>query len=210
MRVVDIDFPYDMLVLDDVYTEEQQGYMWQELEYLYKSNMFLSPDDTGSAKYDDGSLKKSNKSVFLSKAYPKEYYEKSALIMIPRTTLLAPEVTDLMYQKNPCHGILVNINKVSPLISYYEDQDHYDFHYDESAYSTLSYLIREPRAFSGGEVTFKVNEAEVTIPIENNRVILFPSSYPHAVSRIDMDEKDKGKMLGRFSISQFLLIHAGE
>lgn len=210
MIPVDIDFPYDMLVLDDVYSEEQQGYMWSELEFLYSSDKFLEPADTKSAKYDDGTLKKKNQSVFLSKLYPTEYYEQSALIMVPRVILLQPEVIDLMRAKNPAHGILANVNRVSPLINYYEDSDHYDFHYDESAYSTLSYLIKEPRAFSGGEVVFQVNDSEVTIPIVNNRAILFPSCYSHAVKEISMKDEDRGKMLGRFSISQFLLITVSE
>lgn len=210
MIVTEIDFPYDMLVLDDVYSDEEQGWMWNELEYLYNSNAFLSADETGSAKNEDGSLKKSNSAVFLSKLYPKEYFDKSALIMVPRTKLLDNRVIDLMYEKNPCHGILKNVNRVSPLISYYEDSDHYDFHYDNSAYTTLSYLIREPKKFEGGDLVFRVRGNEVAVPIKNNRAILFPASYEHAVTEVFMKEEDKGKMMGRFSISQFLLIHAQE
>jgi hypothetical protein len=208
MRVVDIDFPYDMLVLDDVYTEEQQGYMWSELTYLYEANLFLDPEHTRSATDEDGTIKKSNKAVFPVKIYPKEYLDKSALIMVPRTVLLQPEVIDLMRAKNPAHGILENVNMVSPIISYYESHNYYDFHYDLSAYSTLSYLVKEPRAFEGGEVVFRVNDHEVTIPIQNNRVILFPSCYQHAVKEVFMDPSDEGKMLGRFCVGQFLLIHS--
>jgi Rps23 Pro-64 3,4-dihydroxylase Tpa1-like proline 4-hydroxylase len=209
MNVVDIDFPYDMLVFDDFYNEDEQSWMWNELKYLYDSNSFLEPDKTLSAVYDDGTLKKQNRAVFLTKLYPEEYYEQSALIMVPRMRFLSEQVIDLMYQKNPTHGILKNVNRVSPLVSYYENSDHYDSHYDESAYSTLSYFIKDESAFEGGDITFTVNDYTVQIPVKHNRAILFPSCYTHSVSNVIMPEENQTKMLGRFCVSQFLLIERG-
>jgi Rps23 Pro-64 3,4-dihydroxylase Tpa1-like proline 4-hydroxylase len=210
MKQVEIDFPYDMLVLDDVYTDEQRGYMWTELEYIYNTGLLLPPEETKPARNDDGSIKKQNKSVFLTTIYPPEYYTQSSLIMIPRTVLLQPSVVGMMEKMHPMHGILRNVNKVGPLVSYYENSDHYDSHYDEAAYTSLSYLFKEPQAFTGGDVVIDINGYSVTIPIKNNRVIIFPSCYPHAVTNVHMKEEDKGKMMGRFCITQFFFIYANE
>lgn len=209
MRLRETVFPYDMLIFDDFYTDEEQSWMWNELEYLYKANAFLEPENTLSAVYDDGSLKKQNRAVFLTKLYPEDYYQQSALIMVPRMRFLSEEIISMMEEKNPTHGILKNVNRVSPLVSYYENTDHYDFHYDESAYSTLSYFIKDQSAFTGGEIVFRVNEEELVLPVKHNMAILFPSCYTHAVRDVVMDQSRQGQMLGRFCISQFLLIERG-
>lgn len=201
-----IDFPYDVLVLDDLYTDEEQQWLWNEIEYLQSNNLFMSPENTYSARNEDGSLKKKNKSVFLTEIYPEEYLQQSALIMIPRTRFLSDEVMWMMYCKNPTHGILHNVTKVSPLVSYYEDGDGYDFHWDESAYSTLSYLVKDEEAFDGGEIVFNVNEFELTLPIKNNMGIIFPSRFEHSVKEVRMRDGYEGKGLGRLCISQFLWI----
>lgn len=206
MKLRDTAFPYDMLIFDDFYTDEEQEWMWNELSYLYNTDVFLEPEKTGSASYDNGASKKQNKAVFLTKLYPEEYFQQSALIMVPRMKFLSPEIISLMEEKNPTHGILRNINRVSPLVSYYENTDHYDFHYDESAYSTLSYFIKDESSFSGGELVFRVNDEELVLPVKHNMAVLFPSCYTHAVKDVVMENGMENRMLGRFCVSQFLLI----
>ena len=60
--------------------------------------------------------------------------------------------------------------------------------------------FKEPKQFKGGQ--FNLPQANVTIPMKNNRMIMFPSYYTHSVSPVKMDgEKNQG--LGRHTITHF-------
>ena len=59
---------------------------------------------------------------------------------------------------------------------------------------------RHTKKTVGGE--FVLPQAGVTIPMKNNRMILFPSYYTHAVNPVKFDgEKNQG--LGRHTITHF-------
>jgi len=204
MKKIDLDVKFDVLVLEDVYTEHQIVSIWKELDTFVEKDIFLSPDESGSAKYYDGKNKKKNRSVFIDEVYTKNYRGLSSVLTYPEQNLLSTDVKDMMAEINPCHGIFGLANQHSTLVSYYEKSDSYDFHHDLSAYSTLSYFFREPKSFTGGEILFKVNGEILELPVKNNMAIIFPSSYNHKVNEVDMNEDDLNKGLGRFCISQFV------
>ena len=86
------------------------------------------------------------------------------------------------------------------MVSYYEDGDYYKPHIDSMMFTCLIWVFREPKQFKGGE--FVLPQAGVTIPMRNNRMILFPSYYTHAVNPVKFDgEKNQG--LGRHTITHF-------
>ena len=66
----------------------------------------------------------------------------------------------------------------------------------------ITWFYREPKKFTGGNLRFPLFDME--IECKHNRVIVFPSSIYHGVDKIGMEEKDMGKKLGRFAMSQFL------
>ena len=207
MKIKNIETSFDLLVLEDVYDDNQTSEIWKELEMLIKSNALLPPELSGSAEYDDGSYKKKNKSLFLDFVYQENYRFLSPILKYTEEILLSPEIKDMMEKINPAHGILKVANQHGTLVSYYEKEDAYDFHTDNSAYSTLSYFYKEPKSFLGGEIVFDVNGEVVEIPIQNNMSIIFPSCYRHMVKPIKMKEEDLNKGLGRFCISQFIGIN---
>ena len=87
----------------------------------------------------------------------------------------------------------------SSLLSYYEDNDHYDAHHDVFLWTNLIWMVREPRLFDGGD--FKLNEPDVEIKLKNNRAVFFPSCYLHSVSPIKFHTQPKEIGYGRYTIS---------
>jgi Rps23 Pro-64 3,4-dihydroxylase Tpa1-like proline 4-hydroxylase len=203
MIIEKVRTPGDLLVIKDVFTEKELSSMWNEIDYYYDRNFFYSPELTLSAKNDDGSLKKRNLSLFVDGLYNQESRSLSAILEFTEQRLLCAETKDAMEELNPFHGIFKNVNQHSTLLNYYENDDYYDFHADSAVYSILTFLFKEPKAFSGGELIFSIGGSELVIDVKSNMSVIFPSSYQHKVSQISMEKQDLGKVLGRFSIAQF-------
>lgn len=199
----------DILVIEDVFTEKEQSAIWNELSMIVKNNILLPPDQTGSARYENGSIKKKNSAIFLDELYT-GYGRNISPIIKCTENLLLQESKDEFQKANNFFGMMKKANLHFTLVNYYENSDHYDFHDDDCAFTILSYIFKEPKKFSGGNITFKENEdaEEIEIEVRNNMSIVFPSFYQHKVDRVIMEREDMNKMLGRFSISQFLYISA--
>jgi len=88
------------------------------------------------------------------------------------------------------------------MISYFENSDYYEPHHDCACITVLSWLYREPRRFSGGDL---IIENDLKVDCLNNRTIVFPSILKHEVTKIRMDKRDMNQNLGRFCITQFTL-----
>ena len=89
----------------------------------------------------------------------------------------------------------------SALLSYYQDGDYYESHFDKSAMTILSYFFEEPKQFSGGNIVF--SDFNLELNLENNMVVIFPSCYQHEVKKIKMEGTSFDKR-GRYCVSQFL------
>lgn len=201
MEIQVITEPLELLFIDNPYSDAELDLIWKEIDLLQAANIFLPPEETGSAKTDDGVLMKKNKAVFLDGIYSQRTV--SPLLTFAEK-LLTPEVKEAMAFINPSHGIFGNANHHTTLLSYYEESDHYDFHFDTSAYTTLSYFFQEPKMFSGGEIVFKAGDSEIEFPMVNNFSIVFPSCYSHAVRKIKMKKQHLNKGLGRYCLTQFV------
>jgi Rps23 Pro-64 3,4-dihydroxylase Tpa1-like proline 4-hydroxylase len=87
------------------------------------------------------------------------------------------------------------------MISRYGNGDYYKPHKDNSLFTALLWLNREPKEFSGGNLTFTSHNH--TIEYKNNRCIIFPSVTTHEVSEVFMDAESTN---GRFCITIFSII----
>ena len=94
------------------------------------------------------------------------------------------------------------LNEDNTQILYYENNDEYKPHRDLARLTAITWFYREPKKFTGGNLRFPKFDME--IECKHNRVILFPSSIHHGVEKVGMEEKDMGKKLGRFTMTQFL------
>jgi Rps23 Pro-64 3,4-dihydroxylase Tpa1-like proline 4-hydroxylase len=206
MKISVID-PISVIILEDVFTEKEQKEIFSELCGYVKDGRLLTADQTYSATYEDGSLKKKNSAIYLDKIYSFDQRIESAILMNTEKILLSYGIKNDLQNYNLFYGILKLANNHFTLVNYYEDSDYYDFHHDASAFSTLSFFFEEPKKFSGGNVIFKVDNKEFEVDIKNNMSIFFPSFYEHKVVPIKMNsESNKGSVSGRFSIAQFIFV----
>ena len=93
-------------------------------------------------------------------------------------------------------------NKDFTLISYYENNDYYKAHADTSDITALTWLFKEPKRFTGGDLIFP--DTEERIECKNNKIILFPGCIRHQVTEINMEKQHQNQKLGRWCITQFL------
>lgn len=198
--------PLDIVIIEDVFSEEQYDEILEELFFYVKEKILFDEKYTGSAKYDDGNLKKKNSSLFLDVLYPPEDRALSLILKHTENALLSDEFKENLQKQNILYGILKCANRHFTLVNYYENSDYYDYHFDESAFSTLSFFYKEPKSFSGGNIKFRVNDQEIDIEIKNNMSIVFPSFYEHRVVPISMQSTESNNPLGRFSIAQFIFV----
>jgi Rps23 Pro-64 3,4-dihydroxylase Tpa1-like proline 4-hydroxylase len=204
---VNVINPFGIVVIEDVFTTKEKGEIFLELSEYVTEKKLLGPEQTGSATYEDGTLKKKNSAVFLDNLYPFDQRDLSSILKYSQQRLLSHKMKETLQEFNYFYGILGLANNHYTLVNYYEDSDYYDFHHDDSVFSILSFFFNEPKSFSGGNVIFKINEEEFEIEIKNNMSIFFPSFYSHKVLPVKMHENiNSESVLGRFSIAHFVYI----
>lgn len=194
--------PFEAVVVYDTYSDDQLSEIFKELDFLTNKRVMRPPIDTGSALDKDGNPIKKNKAIFLYESYCNEAMSP---ILTHTKKLFSEEICKVFSKINPIHEIYSKVNSHSTLLSYYENSDKYEYHRDESLYTSVTYLFREPKSFSGGEISFKLGEEVESFDIKNNMSIIFPSIYYHSVSQVVMDKNlPEFSGMGRYCISQFI------
>lgn len=199
----------EIVVLENVFLKNEIEDIWKELEIYSSKNIFLDSNKTGSAKNSEGSVQSKKSGIFLDSLYSNDGRNISSILSYTENNLLSLETKQYLQEANNIYGMLKNANCHFTLLNYYENSDYYDFHIDKSVFSILTYIFKEPKNFSGGNIIFKKNKQseEIEIEVKSNISIFFPSFYLHKVTPIQMNENDSGKMMGRFSIAQFIHIN---
>lgn len=185
---------FSYITLENVYTEEELNYLWKETMFICDSRKLSNPEITGSARDADGNTLKQNFGFWINDGVSNYL----SLIKKPKEALVEKreEFIDQDYTLN----LYYNTNISNTLMSYYEDNNYYDAHFDYACYTYLFWLCKEPKQFTGGNLYFlDVNEE---IIFKNNFGILFPSWAIHSVEKVNfIGEKFEG--LGRFCFSTF-------
>ena len=189
--------PFPYILIDDFYNQSELDGIWEELDYLcHPKRMGRSSIERGAATMDGQSLKNAW-DMFLDCFFTSRDF--SNILEINRK-LIDQEI----FKKHP-HWLFNHVsalNEDNTLIMYYENNDEYKPHRDLARLTCLTWFYREPKKFTGGNLRFPRFDME--IECKHNRVILFPSSIHHEVEKVGMEEKDMGKKLGRFTMTQFL------
>lgn len=192
MKITELVEGTHILRVDDTYTPDELDLVWMELALL--DSALEGPDKTGGAvSLTDGHHLKSNQAVFLNRIYREPDHSP---IWRKAVELIGPEMRDAYIGVHPCHCTYSTINLLMPLVSKYDDGDHYEEHQDKSLYTAITYLFREPRTFFGGDTTVRVGGALVSLPMISNTTYVFPGGYPHSVSQVTGT--------GRYAISTFM------
>jgi Rps23 Pro-64 3,4-dihydroxylase Tpa1-like proline 4-hydroxylase len=175
--------------------------VWKELEFLTSNNKMQSPTSTAGARDLAGRVVKNNYGIFLDQVFPVRNLSNIL------TTTRKLWNTEFIKKAEKLHWIfkyIKNSNHDATLVSYYEDNHYYLPHTDASVLTVLINLYKEPRAFTGGDLL--LGDDKHIVPLENNRLIIFPSCTLHSVTPVNFKTKQQQySAMGRYTITQFCL-----
>jgi hypothetical protein len=194
--------PFPHLIIDNYYLDNELSDIWLELNFLTSPRKLLPQELTGSAMDDGGNYLKNNHGIFLDSTYGLN--RNISNILRHNRKLFKPDFYKSVKDLNFIFDYLITSNKDQTLLSYYENHDFYKPHRDASALTSLQWLYKEPKRFTGGDLYFPYYN-NYKVDVKNNRCILFPSCIEHAVSEITMfDQTPTMAGYGRYCISQFI------
>jgi len=188
---------FSFYVFKNIFDNDELESIWKEALFLCDTDKLDSPGITGSAKFDDGSLKKNNVGIWLNNIYNKNNFS-NYLRIYKKPLQNMQQFKSYDYTLN----LYLHTTIDSTLMSYYEDNDYYYAHHDVCAYTYVFWLFKEPKNFLGGDLYF--NDVEYKIEINSNMAVLFPSWAIHSVDKLTMLPGIKPyKGFGRFAFSTF-------
>lgn len=197
-----IEEPVPHIIIRNVFSDEDVKNVWKELDFLTHSDKLLSPAESRSAK-ENGMILKKNHAIFLEDVYKNPKFSD---IFRATRNVFTKEFFDEICSKNSVFEWMKQVNNESFLVSYYDDNDSYLPHKDNSVYTILVNFYKEPKAFTGGDLT--LGNVNYKIPLENNRMIIFPSWAKHGVTPVKFNETQPPLSgLGRYTVSTFFYIH---
>ena len=189
--------PFPYILIDDFYNQSELDGIWEELDYLCNPKRMGRSSIVRGAATIEGQLIKNTWDMFLDRFFTSR--DSSNILEVNR------KLVDQEIYKNHSHWLfnhLDALNEDTTQILYYENNDEYKPHRDLARLTGITWFYREPKKFTGGNLRFPRFDME--IECKHNRVIVFPSSIHHGVGKVGMEEKDMGKKLGRFTMTQFL------
>lgn len=192
-------------VIDNYYSKIAYEKIWQEICFLNNHpDKFKNPDDTGSAFRTENNkvhLLKQNKAIAVDYVYK----DRSMSDILTETRLIfTPEVVNTLSNHHKMFDYIKYANADGTLLNYYETSDYYEPHYDIATFTVLTFLYKEPKKFTGGDL---VIENELTIECKSNRTAIFPSVLLHAVEPVDIGDNLTGGNYGRYSIAQMISVN---
>lgn len=190
--------PFPHLIIKEFYTDDMLKKIWSELDTLQTANLFKSETETGSAKENEILLKKNN-GAFLYDLY--ENPEQSAIVNYTKSNMFNEGFMTFMTDQHWAFKYIKWSSRDGILVSYYETNDYYKSHVDESTMTLVVNLFKTPRSFIGGDLIFDEYD-NYRVYLENNRAVVFPGVIKHAVTPISMNENHQPGY-GRYAISQF-------
>jgi len=188
------------LVVDNFYNKEEQSLIWTELDF-HKDNFVI---DEGTANRGVA-INNNGKSIAnLSRIYLDNLYEnkrEQSNILQCYQKLFTNKIINKYKEKTLAARTYETTNTDWSQVSYYENNNNYDEHFDQFMHSVLIWFYHEPKRFDGGDLIF--TDLNETVKCKHNRMILFPSYYYHKVNKVTMEEQYRNKSLGRFCLTHF-------
>lgn len=184
--------------MDNFFTEEELDTVWNELNWITNPSRLLPASVTGSPAHKTNHLSYVPEGLFQNKFC-------SDIVQICNNKILNNEnLKDEFHKINPLHGSIKMVNNLDTIVKYYEGNQGYKAHRDYAIYSSMIFLHKEPKSYTGGDILFP--ELKTKIECINNRFILFGSGLSHEVSPLVMEDKTLINGKGRYSIVNFLTV----
>ena len=200
IKVVNDNPIFPFLVIDNWYTPNEEKAVWKELDFLSTTpkEQIDRAETTTVARHADGRSKSKAYRFYLEDFYYKRKVSPILNCMYKQKT---PEFHNIISECMPYARSFLTSNDDSSLLSYYEENDHYEPHHDTFAWTCLIWMVREPRLFDGGD--FKLNEPDIEVKLKNNRMVMFPCCYVHSVSPVKFHTQPKEIGYGRYTLTHF-------
>ncbi|MGH7974795.1 MAG: 2OG-Fe(II) oxygenase [bacterium] len=197
--------PVPHIIIDDFYDATALKEIWLELDFLTHSRKLMTAESTGAAftldEKGEKVYKKNNLGLFLDSLYANRDISN---ILFHTQKFYETDFLKKCQDQNFLFKYLMQSNVNFTMLSYYEEGATYETHHDKSAITILSWLYKEPKQFTGGDLTF--SDYNYTIPIKNNRVLIFPGVTEHAVDPVKMNDGVKPMAgFGRYVITNFAM-----
>tara|TARA_B100000287_G_scaffold250070_1_gene235051 strand:+ start:8476 stop:9126 length:651 start_codon:yes stop_codon:yes gene_type:complete len=200
MKIQNIHDPFPLIVIDDHYNEEQLDLIWKEIDYFTHPSRMISSEasdqklDDSAKDPDTGKTLKNNYVVWLDDMFQDREHSN-----ILRNVVVDPKI---LINHGHWYFNCRTVEKYYTQLLYYQNGNEYRPHFDVSVYTSLTWLYKEPKAFTGGDLIFP--EFDMKIELEYNRTIVFPGPLLHQATPIDMEGSELNG-LGRYCISQFFI-----
>lgn len=195
------DDRWPFVVVDNWFLPKEEEVVWKELDFL------LTQKETGTIKRAETTIvARDHSGNARSKAYRfyiEEIYNDRDYSPIINYTykFRTTEFREFISYCPPFSRSYFSSNYDTSLVSYYEESDHYKPHHDTFQWTALIWMAREPVSFEGGDLIFP--EFDTQIKFKNNRLVIFPSCYLHAVPAVKFKQQPKKEGMGRFTLTHF-------
>ena len=190
------------LLIDETFDEDELTKIWEDIENVQAKQLFEYPSEKNSAyttATDEPIFLKQNSGVFLD-----PLVDNGIVKYIPEIAsklFWAKGLTDILVDIHPALSIFSSLNYSRSLLSYYSNTDHYKPHTDNAVFTILTWLYKEPKSWTGGDLI--LNNWDITIEPKHNRSLVIPSSFTHEVTPVKMMPGSDATTMGRYCISQF-------
>lgn len=197
--------PFPHIIIENYYSDVELFHVWKEIEFLSYSNKFKLPEETSTARTIDSKILKNNLGIHLDNLYAER--EISNILKLNKKIFNQPLFNEIINFDFSFNNFKV-CNIYYTLLSYYENSSYYRPHFDLANYTTLTWLFKEPKKFTGGNLFFP--EYDYEIKIKNNMLLIFTSSVMHQVTDVQMKEYDLDEFgmfngEGRYCLTQFCM-----
>ena len=172
-QVVGEGTPFPFLVVDNWYNEEEKEKVWKELDFYSSQDR----DDTERAetsivaRHKDGTSKSKAFRYYYDLWYDDKHFDKSHINKFTYK-FKSPEFHKMLEPCVPYSRSFPVTNRTSSLISYYEENDHYESHFDSFMWTTLIWYFKEPKQFEGGDFGNKKKALAVEVLIQSEEKTL--------------------------------------
>jgi len=194
----DKNLPIPFITVDNFYTEDELKLLWQEIDFLSHKNKLLPPENTSSAIDEETKkLKKSNLGVFVDDLY---FDRETSNILTIIKKIFDKQFMDDIQNLDYIFNFYKKSNSDRTLLNYYNDNDYYESHIDDSWFTAIVWLYKDPKNFTGGD--FKFSDHDINLGCNNNQLVIFPSNINHQVEKVKLNSKDP--WTGRYSITSLI------
>jgi Rps23 Pro-64 3,4-dihydroxylase Tpa1-like proline 4-hydroxylase len=190
MQIITLLEPFPHYIVHDFFTESELSGIWNEIEYLHRTNSFKDKERTGDP------VSNNKIGIILDQHYESDRSKSFILNAYSKLFKLGPYLSN-----KHLYNFVMDSNNDTTYLSYYLNNSEYKPHTDFSVMSAVYTLWKEPKQFSGGDLHFP-NDS-YTPELRSNSLIIFPSHQLHGVTKVTSDDSLLGS--SRYSISKFIL-----